>query len=229
MIARGFGWRTVLFVDDDVQAIPRHELVRAAELLDGVDRGGVPRKLVGWTFDRFSDLSTLGHARSRAADERVSFVSGGAMAIRCDPLPPFFPPVYNEDLLVELELLRKDPDSVCVVGTLTQDAYDPFADPARAVSQEFGEILVEGWSRNPTPIDLRRPAFWAQVLVDRGTLLTASATMLEEREMIDGARALRAAYAAHQSYSPQLLVRFVDDWAHDMGLWRELLNSPSAA
>ncbi|MEV6829452.1 hypothetical protein [Amycolatopsis sp. NPDC051102] len=223
VLARLRGWRTVLFLDDDVQAIASPDLQRAAGLLAGTDRGGAPRRLVGWAFRDFRDLSTVGHACWRDPGEPVSFVGGGAMAVNCDDPPPPFPPVYNEDLLVGLALLLDDPASVCVTGTLTQDEYRPFDDPARAVSQEFGEVLAEGWSRRPAPEELRRAEFWASVLRDRRALVSSATSDLERRGVSDGVRAMRAVLATHQAGWPQLLAGFVQDWTRDTAVWRDFL------
>lgn len=224
VIARMLGWRTVLFLDDDVRTITREELAHAAEVLAGTDRAGVQRRLVGWAFEEFPDLSAVGHAFSCAAHQQVSFIGGGAMAMRCDPLPPFFPPVYNEDLLVGLEVLRDDPTSACVVGVLEQDAYAPFDDPLRAMSQEFGEVLVEGLRRKPSEQDLLRSEFWSSVLRDRRTLISATTDLLHKRDPA-GWQAMHAALSAHQHDWPGLLTSFVCDWAQDTNRWREFLVS----
>ncbi|MET8997386.1 hypothetical protein [Amycolatopsis sp. NPDC004169] len=225
VFARRNGWRTVLFVDDDVQTIGQQDLRYASDLLAGADRGGIPRRMVGWAFDEFGDFSVVGHARRRETRGKVSYVGGGAMAITCDSQAPFFPPVYNEDLLAGLTMLADDPTSVCVAGTLGQDAYAPFADPARASAQEFGEVLTEGYGRRHDPAELRNPRYWESVLQDRRRLVQEAEADLEQRGVTDGASAMRAVLAAHRPDWPELLAGFVDDWAHDRSVWREHLSS----
>ena len=224
-LARRRGWRTVLFVDDDVQAIERQDLRYASDLLAGADRGGIPRRMVGWAFDEFGDFSVVGHACRRQTAGPVSYVGGGAMAITCDSRAPFFPPVYNEDLLVGLTMLAEDPTSVCVTGTLKQDAYAPFADPARASAQEFGEVLTEGYARQPDPTELHTPQYWDSVLQDRRKLVREAAAGLEQRGVTEGVLAMRFALATHGSDWPELLAGFVGDWAHDRSAWQKHLSS----
>jgi hypothetical protein len=221
-------WRTILFVDDDVQAIERQDLRHAAELLAGADRHWVPRRMVGWAFDEFGDFSVVGHACRRETIEKVSYVGGGAMAITCDSQAPLFPPVYNEDLLVGLTMLAEDPTSVCVAGTLEQDAYAPFADPARASGQEFGEVLTEGYARQPDPAELHTPRFWRSVLQDRHRLVREAAADLQQRGVTEGVLAMQAVLASHGPDWPELLAGFVGDWAHDRSAWQKHLSSLQA-
>lgn len=228
ILARMMGWRSVLFVDDDVQAIGREQLRDAAALLAGADRAGGGRRLVGWAVKEFPDLSSVGHARSYGTGEWRTFVSGGAMVLRCDPAPPFFPPVYNEDMVLGLEILRSGPDTACVAGTLTQDEYDPFGDLARVAGQEFGEVLVEGLSRASGLADAARPEFWGTVLLDRVAMLREVAVRLNELGVHDGVRAIGAAREAHQARWPALLAGFVADWMRDSAVLREFqLGLPS--
>ncbi|WP_146173815.1 hypothetical protein [Saccharothrix carnea] len=223
VVARLMGWRNVLFLDDDVWSIPRADLVRAAALLSGADRGGVGRRLVGWAVDGFRDLSAVGHARSHGTDHAVSFIGGGAMALACDPPPPFFPPLYNEDLVLGLELLRGDPGGVRLVGRVGQDDYDPFGDLSRAAGQEFGEVLVEGLARRSRTDVATRPEFWQPVLVERRTMLRGLADRMARRGVRGGADVARTALATHGEDWPKLLAGFVADWNHDLPVWRAFL------
>ncbi|KJK45097.1 hypothetical protein UK23_27110 [Lentzea aerocolonigenes] len=225
IIACILGWRSVLFVDDDVQPISRADLKDAAALLAGTDRGGVPRRLVGWAINEFRDFSAVGHARTHGTDARVSFAGGGAMAISCDPLPPFFPPVYNEDMLLWLEMLRHDPAAACVVGTTTQQEYDPYRDPQRAAAQEFGEVLVEGLLRTPRLSEVVSPGFWRSLLDERRAMLRELSAGLVERGVSDAARVVQVALDTHTGDWPDLLARFVADWGRDLELWRDALSS----
>jgi hypothetical protein len=228
VLARRRGWRTVLFVDDDVQAIEQQDLRCASDLLAGADRHGIPRRMVGWAFDEFGDFSEVGHACRRETAGKVSYVGGGAMAITCDSQAPLFPPVYNEDLLVGLTMLAEDPTSVCVAGTLKQDAYAPFADPVRASAQEFGEVLTEGYGRQPDLVELHNPLYWESVIQDRRKLVGEAAADLERRGVTEGALAMRVVLATHELDWPELLAGFVGDWAHDRSAWQKHLSSLKA-
>jgi hypothetical protein len=218
------GWQSVLFVDDDVQPIGRAELRDAAALLAGVDRNGVRRRLVGWACSQFPDFSSVGHARAHGADARASFAGGGAMALSCDPVPPFFPPVYNEDMLVWLEMLRRDPTSVSLVGTVTQEEYNPFGELQRAADQEFGEVLVEGMIRTPSSDQAIRPEFWRQVLRDRRAMLQQLSDRLEGLGVPAGVLVVQVALDKHTDDWPGLLADFIAGWDRDLAVWRDTLT-----
>ncbi|WP_051767618.1 hypothetical protein [Amycolatopsis vancoresmycina] len=221
LLARMLGWRSVLFVDDDVQSIGRKQLRDAAGLLDGLDRAGAGRRLVGWAFDEFPDFSSVGYARSYGTGEWRTFVSGGAMALRCDQDLLFFPPVYNEDMVLALEVLHGDPGATCVAGKLSQDEYDPFGDLRRVARQEFGEVLVEGLVRAPGLAGAREPEFWRPVLLDRTAMLRQVSARLNTLGVHDGERAVEAALEAHRGHWPEALAGFVSDWLQDLAVLRE--------
>jgi hypothetical protein len=220
-LARLMGWQSVLFVDDDIQSIGRTQLKDAAGLLAGADRAGTRRRLVGWAIDEFPDFSSVGYARSYGTGESRTFVSGGAMALRCDSRLPFFPPVYNEDMLLGLEIMHGDREAACVVGTLSQDEYDPFGDLHRVVEQEFGEVMVEGLDRATSLADATRPEFWKPVLLDRLATLSQVSRRLHELGVHNGVRVVEVARGTHRADWPALLADFVTDWVWDLAAWRE--------
>ncbi|MET8849741.1 hypothetical protein [Amycolatopsis sp. NPDC004625] len=221
LLARMMGWRSVLFVDDDVQSIGRAQLCDAAALLAGVDRAGAGRLLVGWAINDFPDFSSVEYARSYGTGEWRHFVSGGAMALRCAQDLPFFPPVYNEDMVLALDVLHGDPEAACVAGTLTQDQYDPFGDLHRVAGQEFGEVLVEGLVRARGSADAVRPEFWRTVLLDRVTLLRELSAKLNALGVHDGERVVEVALGTHRDRWPAVLATFAADWTRDLETLRE--------
>lgn len=219
VLAQLMGWDTVLFVDDDVQEIPRAELRRGAEALLGADRGGNPRRAVGWAFEDFPDLSSVGHALFLDQKSDVRFFGGGAIALSHLPELPFFPPVYNEDLLFTMQVLHDDPGSACVVGTLGQDPYRPFGDVDRAARQEFGELLVLGavsGGLQDGDID-----FWRDRLHDRARRLKELASRLTDTDRPAESAAVRAALARHREDWPELLADFTTRWRRDLVTWRQ--------
>lgn len=147
------------------------------------------------------------------------------MALNCDPTPPFFPPVYNEDMVLWLEMLRHDPASACVVGTLTQREYDPFDDPQRGADQEFGELLVEGMTGAARLDESVRPEFWRLVLRDRRAMLHQLTARLTELRVPNGERVVQMALDAHSDDWPALLAAFVADWERDLTLWSAALTA----
>jgi hypothetical protein len=228
-LARMLSWENVLFLDDDVQALTKSQLRRTRALLLGNDRGGRARKAVGWAFERARDFSIVGHAYLYEVEVSPSFASGGALAVNCvTPTPPF-PTIYNEDLLFLLGLLRRDAHSVCVAGTLRQDEYDPFSDPARAASQEFGDALIQGlYSLHLKGASLetaKAPVFWEALLIDRRALQTESAARLARIGVDGGVKCVEAASAQHNESWPQQLADYVSLWETNVQMWHMTLNT----
>ncbi|MEV6622520.1 hypothetical protein AB0M83_40460 [Amycolatopsis sp. NPDC051106] len=147
------------------------------------------------------------------------------MAITCDAQSPLFPPVNNEDLLVDLTRLSEDPTSAHVTGTLEQDTYAHFANSTRASAQEFGEVLTKGYGPQPDLTELHAPLYWKSVLQDRRRLVREAAADLEHREVTEGELAMQVVLATHGPDWPELLAGFVGDWAHDRLAWQNYLSS----
>jgi hypothetical protein len=225
LLARLMGWRDLLFIDDDVPAMPTKPLRRArAALDDGFT-------VAGWAFDDFPDHSALCHAYRSLAEptfgEQVPFLGAGGMAVRVSDRTPHFPNIYNEDWFFLVDQLRAG--TVGLVGELGQSPFDPFANPEHAALQEFGDLLAEGVMRLlPDHLDLAGSVdYWRTQLELRETL-TGIALDQVRAEAPTGRRAaigrsLAAADLARRRIRPAELVEWVDLWQHDQTSWNDLL------
>lgn len=182
-LGRALGWRTVLFLDDDI--VPRRgaplSLRRLAVGCSLVDRGSV--LAAGFISTDFPDNSVVCHARRVARMPQGVFLGAGALLVAVDERMPFFPRIYNEDWLFQYPLLRDAPDDpgrIAVLGRVRQRPYEPFREE-RARREELGDVLAEGLyqlrdgaaaGRAARYDDMEDPAFWKDVLAERAAMVS---------------------------------------------------------
>jgi hypothetical protein len=143
LLARLCGWRTIMFLDDDIRDVTASAASGAAALTARF-------QAAGFKIGNYPDNSVVCHAHRLAGGSQDVFPGGSALLVdvtRCDTL---FPPVYNEDWLFLFDAAQRR--SVAVAGTLSQLEYRPFAHPRRAASEEFGDVIAEGLYRNTTDL-----------------------------------------------------------------------------
>jgi hypothetical protein len=245
VLARQVGWRSVLFLDDDVRGVRERHLRMLGRLL--ASPGGPPA--MGWAFDDFPDNSMVCHAYRLAGGPQDTFVGGGALAVRTNIDVPFFPKAYNEDWLFMLPLLANRSRGVALAGTLAQTPFDPFAHHADAVRQEAGDVLAEGLFRllhrdrsAGALLPARKEKYWRSVLAKRQELIALTKTALvlkgetarpesEMARMIERAcAALDDALAADHTKQDRarLLSEWVETWESDRRRWRRYLEGITA-
>jgi hypothetical protein len=232
VLGRLAGWRTMLFLDDDIVGLEPVRVKRAVAALGHNAAVGMPAQC-------FPDNSVVCHAR-RVADhlapplggqEQGVFVSGSALAVNLQRVDSFFPDIYNEDwLFLAPHLDRRD---VASFGSVVQLAYDPFELPYRAAAQEFGDVLAEGLVgflhsarlHRPPPID-----YWeAFLLQGRAAFISLAMQVCQAALVVDAraARALKALRIAAQvrsTITAAALAEYVDAWIHDLAVWRRFLG-----
>jgi hypothetical protein len=135
LLAHLIGWQRIVFLDDDVTVPDPDDLRRAARLLDHYS-------IVGLSIGSFPDNSVVCHAHRETGGDQGTFIGGGALAVDATSVSSFFPDVYNEDWFFLLDGDRLRPSAI--TGSVTQKPYDPYANVARARSEEFGDCLAEG-------------------------------------------------------------------------------------
>ncbi len=142
LLARLRGWSKVLFLDDDIDPLSDMSgldpavVGRIATELD-------TRQVAGLVCKSFPDNSVVCHARRLAGRAQDNFVTGGALGVNCSDQPlPFFPDIYNEDWFFFAQQAANR--ELGVVGEAGQAPYHPYADPHRARTEEFGDLLAEG-------------------------------------------------------------------------------------
>ncbi len=223
LLARAMAWSGVVFLDDDIYVADATDLRRAVGLLSRFDG-------VGLSIDGFPDNSVVCHAYRKTGGRQDTFVGGGALAVAAHRTDSFFPAIYNEDWFFLLGDARLRP--VAVTGSAAQQPYDPFADPAGAAMQEFGDVLAEGVF---SLLDRGRRVrdadgdFWQAYLGIRGRLIRDVLRRLKSAMVGDDERArieacLGAARQTLQGIEPGLCVEFLRRWRRDRTRWRNSLS-----
>jgi hypothetical protein len=233
LLARVMGWRSVLFLDDDVIGLDDQELTRAAgHLPAGPGPGAV--SAVSWRFRSFADNSSVCHAHRQAGGRQEVFVGSAALVVAIDEETPFFPGVYNEDWLFHFPLLARR--RVGLAGDLGQLPFDPYDPTARrAVLQEFGDTLAEGvfrllhgiraadpdWQGLLTPA--RRSAWWERIIDLRRKFIQD----IQDRvgpDPTDVRRTLDEALQKNTELTADMFAGFVRCWVDDSRVWRAALT-----
>jgi hypothetical protein len=220
LLARLLGWRGLLFLDDDIRDLsPR--TVRAAAY------GLRPGRAAGMIPTDFPDNSVVCHAARKAGRRQDVFVSGSALAVDTRKITSFFPEVYNEDWLFLYDLVgfRR----VSAAGVVRQAPYRPFANPGRAASEEFGDLLAEAlMSLHHQRADVRCALdtdFWRSAIAQRHALLAEITTGLAA---VPGAgpalAAVEAARAVLTELDAGVLSGYVGRWLEDVQQWQRRLE-----
>jgi hypothetical protein len=223
VLGRACGWSTLLFLDDDIRRIVPTQVGRAVGTLGEHAAAGMPATV-------YPDNSMVCHARRLGGAEQGVFVSGSALAIRVDGARPgsFFPEIYNEDWLFLVPFLEDR--VVARVGSVRQTRYDPFAEPLRAGSQEFGDVLAEGLlgALHVGPAEpATRAGYWSDFLLRRAEFIAAAADgclRAGHPAVHPAVRALAVAEQARSRLSPAVLAHYVSAWRADLRRWREYLS-----
>lgn len=216
------GWRSLLFLDDDIYG---WDLAKVDHAVTALDR----HTAVGMPALSYPDNSIVCHAHRLVEPTQDVFVSGSALIVDVQRADTFFPEIYNEDWLFLAPYVEQG--RVGAVGSVTQLRYDPFAKPMRAADQEFGDVLAEGLMgylhsgllNPPPPIE-----YWV-------AFLEARVAFIEEtmvgclRASLDGKAssplpALDEAARACSELSAASLVDYVDAWLADLGSWRTFVS-----
>ena len=133
-MARIAGWNTLLFLDDDITSLTGIDRVTRLTKTEGV---------AGFSVSRFPDNSVVRHAERLCGKEPGVKWSGGALMVDVAAITSFFPRIYNEDWFFVLGTGQRA-FHLTSSGVAEQKAYDPFNNPPRAGSEEFGDLLAEG-------------------------------------------------------------------------------------
>jgi len=223
LLARTAGWRRILFLDDDIQIDDAADIRRAGSLLDS-------HAAVGLAIGGYPDNSVVCHAHREAGGEQDTFIGGGALVVNVTATTSFFPNVYNEDWFFLLDAGGLRP--ITIAGTARQQQYDPFADPERARSEEFGDVLAEGLM---ALLDVGRPIsdadadYWVSYIDTRRRLI-AAARPSPSRPDADPERderiraSLDAALTCLSSITPELCVDYLRAWHSDLERWQAMLG-----
>jgi hypothetical protein len=220
LLARMCGWRTIMYLDDDIRDLTADAVSRAAALTSRF-------QAAGFEIRHYPDNSAVCHAYRLIGGNQGIFPGGSALVIdveRCDTL---FPPIYNEDWLFLFDAVQSC--SVTTAGTGSQLEYQPFAHSRRAASEEFGDVIAEGLYRllhQGAGVSDATYAYWRSALDRRFQLIDYVAAQLLVREgpVVGGAlMSLAAARKRLTAISPLACASFIHAWRTDVDTWRRTL------
>jgi hypothetical protein len=231
LLARMLGWERIFFMDDDIREVSADTVLSTVSLL-GADGHGY--RTAGMSVEKYPDNSVVCHARREVGEYQGVFVSGSALAVDCRVPFDFFPDLYNEDWL----FFHRDAAEECLAtpGSLAEQLpYDPFAEPQRAASQEFGDVIAEGLyallhDRRGT--EAADAEYWKQFLNYRDEVLNAVTRRLPNaRPELRGeiGRAISAAQEVLWAITPTMCAEYVTAWQRDLGRWGKLLANLRSA
>jgi hypothetical protein len=238
LLARMLGWNRIFFMDDDIREIHADAILDTVSLL-GVDRPdehGVRYRTAGMMVHDFPDNSVVCHARRAINDYQDVFVSGSVLAVDTKAPFGFFPDIYNEDWLFfyhDAAAKRLASSS----SKVQQLRYDPFGDPQRAASQEFGDVIAEGLYtllHAGRGIESADEQYWTAFLGDRSRILEQVMRRSYEAESEVRQKMVKAVTAAQKQLheiKPDMCVNYTDAWHGDLEQWRrrlETLPSPGS-
>jgi hypothetical protein len=222
LLARMLGWRRILFVDDDIRGLDARQLDLASSRMGAY-------RAAGFQIMRFPDNSVVCHAHRLGGGQQRTFLGANALLVDVPLTDSFFPVVYNEDWMFLFDSLQAR--EVAAVGTAWQLPYDPYASPARADSEEFGDTVAEGllWLLHEgVDASGSDKLFWQACLERRRVLIDQVSDRLcasdDGRGQIKRAiKALAAAKERHDDIEPGDCESFITDWRSDLTEWSERL------
>lgn len=225
LLARMLGWERIFFMDDDIRWISADMVLSTVSLLGAADHG---YRTAGMSVKDYPDNSVVCHARREVGEKQGVFVSGSALAVDCRVPFDFFPDLYNEDWL----FFHRDAAEgrLATPGSLAEQLpYDPFADPRRAASQEFGDVLAEGLYallHSGLRAEAADEKHWERFLNDRNRVLEDVGRRLpfvrpHKRKKIS--RAIGAAQQMLWTITPEMCTDYVAAWQRDLERWAAVL------
>ena len=233
LLARLLGWDRIFFLDDDIRWISADAVLSTVSLLGAAGYG---YRTAGMSVKDYPDNSVVCHARREVGEKQGVFVSGSVLAVDCRSPFDFFPDLYNEDWL----FFHRDAAEgrLATPGSLAEQLpYDPFGDPQRAASQEFGDVIAEGLYAL-LHSDLRAEAanerYWERFIEERTRVLEVVGQRLprvrpHKRKKIS--RSIGAAQQMLWTITPRMCADYVAAWQRDLERWAGVLaglgQSPS--
>jgi hypothetical protein len=220
MLARLCGWRTIMYLDDDIRDLTVRAVTRAAALTSRF-------QAAGFDIRDYPDNSVVCHAYRLTGGKQGTFPGASALLVDVDRCDTLFPPIYNEDWLFLFDAVQNR--SVTVAGIASQLEYQPFTHSRRAAAEEFGDVIAEGLYRlihEGSDVSDTTYAYWQSVLDRRFQLIDHIAARLLVRNGPLAGCALMSLAAARKrltAISPLACVSFIHAWRTDIDTWRQTL------
>ena len=213
--ARKHRLNRIMLLDDDIRDLQSTAFVAGANALQDFI-------VSGFFVDDFPDTSAIGHAEIELGESVFTFLSGSCLFARTDNDVGFFPPIYNEDWLFMVPHIARG--RVCSLGRVCQKSYDPFANPAVALFQEFGEIIADSLFAlvaSNRYSERFNPRVWRKLLNLRHDWLME----LSNRTSDDRHRSIiEVAQTKCAEITEADCVRFMSDWESDRKQWDQTLQ-----
>jgi hypothetical protein len=214
LLARYRGWQKIMFLDDDITGITPDQVTRVAHHLD-------TNRFAGFKTLAYPDNSVVCHANRLSERPQGIFVSGAALGVNTagDRTLDVFPDVYNEDWFALSG--EAQTTGVAHVGNIGQLSFNPFEDPVRAKSEEFGDLIAEGLYALFTDVGGMHRAttdYWAQFIAQRRDLILGIRRRLERNETHEAVQAVKSLSEAlnHlQMITPEDCAFFLEVWQED--------------
>jgi hypothetical protein len=235
LLARMLGWERIFFMDDDIRAVSADTVLSTVSLLGAAGHG---YRTAAMSVEKYPDNSVVCHARREVGAYQGVFVSGSVLAVDCRAPSDFFPDLYNEDWLFFYRDAAEE--RLATPGSLAEQlTYDPFADPQRAASQEFGDVIAEGLYallHSGRSAEAADEEYWKRFLADRNRVLAdvgrrlsslRSAMRPELRGKIS--RATGAAQQVLWRVTAKMCAEYVTAWQRDLRRWDEVLANLEGA
>jgi hypothetical protein len=220
LLARMCGWRTIMFLDDDIRDLTPAAVAQATALTSHFQAAGL-------NIGHYPDNSVVCHAYRLIGGRQGTFPGGSALVVDVERCNTLFPPIYNEDWLFLFDGVQNR--AVTIAGTGSQLEYRPFAHSRRAASEEFGDVIAEGLFRllhQGADVSDATHAYWRSVLDWRLQLIDHVAGRLLEQSgpVVGGAlMSLAAARKRLTAISPLTCASFIHAWRSDVRSWRHIL------
>jgi hypothetical protein len=212
-----------MFVDDDIVGITRDQVARVAHHLE-------TNRFAGFKTLDYPDNSVVCHANRDTGGEQFCFVGAGGLLVQAARTRSFFPNVYNEDWFFLLE--EDGLTEVAMSGHCVQASFDPYADPARARREEFGDCLAEGLFAlldDGAQLSDADHRYWRRFLDQRRRLIEEIIGRARHRPRDPERRgrilaSMNVARDALADVSAGACVAYLDAWRRDRERWADFVN-----
>jgi len=223
LLARMLGWRKIMFLDDDIRDVTCGDLDKVALQLD-------EHQIAGLIVPSFPDNSVVCHASRLSGNSQGVFLTGAALGVNCNDKPlGFFPNIYNEDWFF-FAVNAADDAAICV-GDAHQQGFNPYANPKRAATEEFGDVIAEGLYAlfdDGYGLDAATLEYWEGFTASRRAMIVSiqkQLATLETHEAVQAQKSIQEAQFQLDFFSAQDCFDFVNAWRKDRGTFSRAVNN----
>jgi hypothetical protein len=230
LLARMLGWNRIFFMDDDIREIDAAAIIDTVSLLGTAGPLGTQYRTAAMMVHDFPDNSVVCHARRAINEYQDVFVSGSVLAVDTKAPFGFFPDIYNEDWL----FFYWNAAAKQLAGSSSsarQLPYDPFGDPQRAASQEFGDVIAEGLYtllHSGLGTESANEQYWTAFLDDRNRILEQIKRRSYKAKTEIRQKMIKAVLAAKEQLygiKPDMCMTYTETWRHDLQQWARRLET----